>query len=258
MKIPFPQDSLVFSQQPYSSQFLNSLFQKYQKKPKPFIGVLVAHDHSQDLLLFILQGEPYAAAFLETGLIEPVDLSDFFLTLVTLKKPLLSLYSIDPVFFKALMVFCQKRPSMRATTELIDLERLLKELEDEEKEVILTLRQEEGIDFFYLRGGKLIETYYLVPEAVSKEGSLIEQLLVYTYTAASKKPLEVLVYRDVQVSAARDMAPATAFLSLGVVEYFLLPKPEVVTSQKLALVEPLGSQPINPPTLPCPATVPEL
>jgi pSer/pThr/pTyr-binding forkhead associated (FHA) protein len=67
----------------------------------------------------------------------------------------------------------------------------------------------------------------------------VEQLLVYTYTAAAKKPLEVLVFRDVQVSPARDMAPAAAFLPLGVMDYFLVSKPELIVSSPIGVINSL-------------------
>ncbi|HEX9756734.1 MAG TPA: FHA domain-containing protein [Nitrospiria bacterium] len=196
-------------------------------------------DSSQELFLFILHGEPYAAAVQSDQVMRPVDLYSYFSTMVSMKQPLLSLYSTDPVFFKSLQVFSHKRPSTKATTELIDLERLLKELEEEKKELVLGLRQEEGVNLFYLRQGKLVETYYLFSEQISNEGSLVEQLLVYTYTAAAKKPLEVLVFRDVQVSPARDMAPAAAFLPLGVMDYFLVSKPELIVSSPIGVINSL-------------------
>jgi len=239
VKIPFPPNSLVFSNQPYTSQFVNSLFQQYHTKKKPFNGILSAINPSQDLFLFILHGEPYAAAIQSDQVLRPIDLYTYFSTMVSMKQPMVSLYSTDPVFFKSFQVLSHKRPSTKATTELIDLERLLKELEEEKKELVLGLRQEEGVNLFYLRQGKLVETYYLFPKQISNEGSLVEQLLVYTYTAAAQKPLEVLLFRDVQVSPAKDMAPAAAFLPLGVMDYFLVSKPELIVSSPQGVVNSL-------------------
>ena len=66
----------------------------------------------------------------------PPHLNTFFSTLNSLEKPLLSLFSTDPVFFKSLLVFSHKRPSTKATTDLIDFERLLTELQEEKKEIV--------------------------------------------------------------------------------------------------------------------------
>ena len=186
MKIPFPQNSLVFSDQSFSSQFVDSIFQKNQKKTELFNGVLFARLASEEFLLFILQGEPYAAAVLSENAFKPIDLYSYFYCLGSNKQVLLSLFSVDPVFFKSLLVFSHNKPTTRATTEVINLERLLEELEEEKKEIILGFQQEDGIDLFYFREGKMVSPYYLYPDRVKKEGSLMEQLLVYTYTATSK------------------------------------------------------------------------
>jgi len=194
---------------------------------------------SEELVLFILQGEPYAAAVSSNNAFKPIDLYSYFSGLGANKQALLSLFSVDPVFFKSLLVFSHKKPTTRATMELINLDRLLEELEEEKKEIVLGFRQEEGIDLFYFREGKMVSSYYLYPDRVTKEGSLMEQLLVYTYTAASKNPIDVLVFQDVQVPPAKDMVPSTEFLSMGVMKYFLVSNPELIISSERGVVKTL-------------------
>ena len=239
MKIPFPANSLVFSDQSFSAQLVDSIFHQNQEKTKPFNGVLLARLPSEELLLFILQGEPYAAASLSNNIFKPIDLYGYFSGLGLNKQAFLSLFSVDPVFFKSLLVLSHKKPTTRATAELINLERLLEEFEEEKKEIVLGFHREEGMDLFYFREGKISPPYYLFPERVTKEGSLIEQLLVYTYTATSKKPIEVLVFQDVQVPPAKDMVPSIEFLPMGAMKYFFVPQPELVVSSEKGVVTTL-------------------
>lgn len=218
---------------------MDSLFVQYQKKATPFNGILLARLPSEELLLFILQGEPYAAVSLSEDVFKPVDIHSYFSGIGLNRQVLLSLFSVDPVFFKSLLVFFHKKPSTKATMELINLERLLEELEEEKKEIVLGFRQEEGLDLFYFREGKMVSPYYLFPDSVTKEGSLMEQLLVYTYTAASKNPIEVFVFQDVQVPPAHDRVPSIEFLPMGVVGYFLFSYPEIIVSSEKGVVKTL-------------------
>ncbi|HEY5600213.1 MAG TPA: FHA domain-containing protein, partial [Candidatus Manganitrophaceae bacterium] len=134
------------------------------------------------------------------------------------------------VFFKTFLVLAQKEPNIVATSDILNIEDLLKQIEKKKKEAVLMLKKGGEVNFFYFRNGKLSEGYFENPVEIKKEDAIADQLLVYTYSSGESDPMEVQVYYDLEVSPAVDVEDASLALKEGV-EHRLATRPRLVLKQ---------------------------
>jgi pSer/pThr/pTyr-binding forkhead associated (FHA) protein len=226
--LPLPANKVSFGDQPFSPEFMDAFFKMIRGKKKPFLGFLLAESDERQLLLFILQSDPYAASLLEDESPRSLSLHDFFTALNEMNHPALYLYGANPVLIKCLMVFCEKIPTTQATTTLIDIEVLLRQLQTEREDTVLALKKGKEVNLFYFSKGKLEELYFADPSSVPKEGSLEEQLLVYAFSGSKETPIGVLVYKDIAVSPSEDADVSWEELPTGMTAYFLRARPELI------------------------------
>ena len=228
MVLPLPAKKVNFGDQAFSPEFMDSLFKMIRGKKKPFLGLLLAESGTRHLLLFILQSDPYAASLVEDESTRSLSLHDFFTALNGMNRPAMSLYGADPVLMKCLLVFSQKTPTTQATTALIDIEALLRQLQADPEDTVLALKKGKDVNLFYFSKGKLEELYFANPGGGLMEGSLEDQFLMNAFSGSKEAPIGVLVYKDISALPAEDADVSWDELSTGLTDYFLRPRPELI------------------------------
>jgi pSer/pThr/pTyr-binding forkhead associated (FHA) protein len=226
-RIPLPKKAL-FSAQPYSAVFLNSVFKKLQERPEPFLGILRAEHEQGLLILFILQGEPYAAGGWLDGKHKALSLHEFFQRLAKLNKVKLFLYESDPVYLRCLMGILQKTPSTQVAMDLPKMKELLEHLKQESDERLLVLKRSEELNLFYFSGKRLVEAYW-GSENAALEGTSFEDHLLSCIAAGPHSTGEMLLYTDLQVISAPDAHQSISDEVIpAIVDQFLRPCPRLV------------------------------
>lgn len=222
-----PETETLFRDQAYSSDTFISLFSLINShKTSPSL-TLVGSDLDLRLILFILENRPYAAGKLLGDRFESLSLRDYFHA-ISEKKLSLTLNLVSPVFFKALMVIVQKTPTSGGTTDLVNVEVMLDRIKTSKKEAVITVKQTDGLNFFYFSNGRLHDAYFSKSTNISQDSSLEDQFLESIYTASDDSPIVVQSYEDVQISPAEDHDLQWEHSPNGIVEYFLRPRPELV------------------------------
>jgi pSer/pThr/pTyr-binding forkhead associated (FHA) protein len=227
-QVQLPQSKIVFSNRPYSPGVIDSLFELVKGQTGPTGWVLTSEDSDDVLLLYILQNSPYAAARYTGNQFKPLNIRDYFQALAGQDKPHLSLLACNPILFKCLLVLAQRLPTTTGTTELVNIEPLLRQIKASGKEVTVNLRRGEQINLFYFMNGDLKEAFFTDPDALSKESSPEDQLLELAYSRKAPTPVIVEAYYDVQTKPSADSDLCWQEWPGGVVEYFLRPRPELV------------------------------
>ena len=226
--LKLPKNETLFSKRPYSPRAINSLFSLVKNRSAPIGLTLIAELPDSELILFILENKPFAAARLQGDSFEPVSLREFFSLLSQAGDPLLTLNAVNPVLFKCLLVVSQKSPTTSGTTDLINPEALLEKVKSSGKESVAAVKTEESLSFFYFSGGKLSELCLADPPASTSDSPLEDQFLEFIYTSASNASVTLQTYEDVAVHPAKDQDLDWEESKEGVVDYFLRPRPELV------------------------------
>ncbi|MFY9271183.1 MAG: FHA domain-containing protein [Candidatus Manganitrophaceae bacterium] len=219
----------IFSQEKYMAGRIKSTFQELKSEGDSVIALLVLEEKDRFILLFILQDDPYFVSELKGEACSPLSFSDYFAELSQTEGKLF-FYEIDPVFFKALLVLAQKKPSIVGTADILDVEALLSQIERKKREAILRIKKREEVNLFYFREGVLSSGYFQASETMAKEGSLREQLLVYTYSSDEAVPMEIELFYDLNVGPAGDADDALEALGDGV-EQLLASRPRLILKE---------------------------
>jgi pSer/pThr/pTyr-binding forkhead associated (FHA) protein len=227
-QVQLPQTKIIFAHRPYSPGVIDSLFELVKGQTGPTGWILMAEDSDSDLLLFILQNSPYSAARVTGDQYKTLNLHDYFQALSGQSQPKLTLLATNPILFKCLLVLTQKLPTTSGTTDLVNVEPLLRQIKDSEKEVVLGLKRGREMNLFYFMKGKLQEAFFADPDSVSKDGPAEDQFLEYAYRGKPNAPVTVQAYYDAQVKAAGDSDLVWQEWPGGIVEYYLRPRPELV------------------------------
>jgi hypothetical protein len=200
-----PPGKRIFENKTFSKEFLELTLEEIRSAGE-FTGVLKsAGEHVQDLLFF-LKGKPYAAGRIEGDRPSSFNIRDFFEALPSGVKDhaLLSLHEIDPVFFKGMLVYLQREPTIKASTKLLNLDDILGQIQDQSAGALVILKRDGGMNFFFFFKGKAVKSHYAGPaDANSAAVPLTEQLVLFAYPN-DMAPVDAFVYLDIATSAAAD------------------------------------------------------
>lgn len=226
--IRLPQTKTVFTQRPYTPKVIDSLLQLVKNQTTASGWILLADDPQNALLLFILQNKPYAATAVKGDRFEVLSLREYFKNLSSMNQPQLSLFAANPILFKCLLVSAQKQPTLSGTTDLMNVEQLLRQVKTNKKEAVVSLKRIDELNVFYFLKGELQEAFFALPDGVSPDGSPEEQFLEYAYHASLPDPITVQGYYETKVDPAEDSDLPWLEWPGGIVDYYMKGRPELV------------------------------
>ncbi|MDP3260429.1 MAG: FHA domain-containing protein, partial [Thermodesulfovibrionales bacterium] len=175
---------------------------------------LKADEPDAAYFLFFLKGDAYAAGCIRNDKPMPISIKDFMQHISTdTSKRTLSLHKTDPVLLKGMLVFLQRDPSTKVTTDMINLDSFLNQIKSEQTAAFVILKRDNTYNFFYFHSGEPKMAHFADAShaGTTEDSTIAEQMLFYAYPT-DKTPVEVLVYRDIKTSEARDTADVKQFL----------------------------------------------
>ena len=178
------------------------------------MGMLKADEPDAAYFLFFLKGDAYAAGCIKNDKPMPISIKDFMQHISTdASRRTLSLHKTDPVLLKGMLVFLQREPSTKVTTDMINLDSILNQIKSEQAAAFVVLKKNNTYNFFYFHSGEPKIAHFAAASdaAMTEDSPIAEQMLLYAYPA-DKTPVEVLIYRDIKTSEASDTANVKQFL----------------------------------------------
>jgi len=226
----FPEGSIIFKDKPYTAEFFTLAMEEIDKAGESFMGILGADEPDTVYFLFFLKGDAYAAGCVRDNKPIPIDINDFMRHISTdTSKKILSLQKTDPVLLKEMLIFLQKEPSTKVTTDMINLEGILSQIKNDKAAAFIILKKNATFNFFYFHSGepKMAHFSDASMAGTTENSGIAEQMLLYAYPA-DKTPVELLIYRDIKTSEASDISDIKQFLRADALvhEQKEMPKPE--------------------------------
>ena len=217
----FPEGQVIFKNKPYTGEFLRITMDEIDKAGESFLGMLKADEPDAAYFLFFLKGDAYAAGCIKNDKPMPISIKDFMQHISTdSSKRTLSLHKTDPVLLKGMLVFLQRGPSTKVTTDMINLDSILNQMKSEQAAAFVVLKRHNAYNFFYFHSGEPKMAHFADTShaGTAEDSTIAEQMLLYAYPA-DKTPIEVLVYRDIKTSEASDTAEIKQFLIANALMY---------------------------------------
>lgn len=210
----FPEGSVIFRNKPYTSEFFTLAMDEIDKAGEAFMGILRADEAGAVYFLFFLKGDAYAAGCIKNDKPLPLSIKDFMRHISTdASKRTLSLYKADPVLLKGMLVVLQREPSTKVTTDMINLDNILNQIKSEQTTALVILKRDNNYNFFYFYSGEPKMAHFADASyaGTTEDCPIAEQMLLYAYPA-DKTPVEMLIYRDIKTSEAKDTAELKQFI----------------------------------------------
>jgi len=180
------------------------------------------HDHREGAsFLFVVSGSPYGAGQLAGDAFSFLEIHEFFAAYARQPQSPLSFFVADKRLLLGLMVLFRHRPALQFTTDLVDMEEVLRKLEARGGDAIVGIRAGDEWAITICTKGKPAANYFPPSGADAlKEPTTAEQLLVYVF---SRPPggVTVDVYEETRVNPAGDISLVTAETRGRLSEVFL-------------------------------------
>lgn len=205
IRIPF--DKKIYENKKFSKESIARTLKDIVKYKDKFFG-FIRIDKADDIqyFLFFLKSKCYAAGVVSRSRPFSTSIGDFFDHVLSSpeEKLTISLYEIDPVLLKGVLVFIQKEPTIKAEVKLIDLESILETIKRDDGNAFVLLKDRDMMNFFFFKNGKAMVAYFADTDyEVDQTASIAENLLSYAYTT-EQKAVEALIYRDIKTAPSED------------------------------------------------------
>ena len=231
-EINIPYLRTFFSKKPYKPEFFDLLFKKIKEKRSEGFDLILAETPKQKVYFVIMDGDPLGAVSLEEQAFKLLNGRDYFNLLGSLSDISLSMYAIDPVFAKCLLVPAQNKPVFSGPLKEKDLKAKMDAVRADKGENIVVLKDSQAVNFFYFKNGRGVESYFFQPGQKPMEDDLGDQLLVYALSH-DISVLSMEIYHKPVVHPLLEKPLTPDEISQGIVATFLKQKPKPTAVEKL-------------------------
>jgi hypothetical protein len=202
----FPEQNVLCNNQPISRKLLSGLLDKVFKTSAPLTGYLrITDSAASNYFLFFFNGVPYAAGEYVNGKPSGFTIGELgkHLQSADVDRMTVTFTETDPVLLKNMFLLLHKKPLIKASTDLIDLEDVVRQFGVKKVNAMISLCRNNTCNFFFFLDGKAALAHIADRDFERLEGlTLEEELLSYAYQPGSK--VEVNVFRDMVTAEADD------------------------------------------------------
>ncbi len=232
VRLQIPYRSVLLNPRDFDPAEFDAIVRDYLEKSRTTPVIIEVFNDNIQYLLFINEGQLYWAAANETEYFRPVKLREFFLSIRRTQFPTIIAYHVDIILYHSLLVYLQKKPELKVSSALVDLEELLDRTEKDCRNAIVSARQPGA--FFLLRyhGSKSLACYSGRSERNGPSVDAREDFLVKIYTMTAKRPLEINLFTDLTVTHAEDVHSIPSDYAGSVSSFYLSQPPRLVVRLK--------------------------
>lgn len=215
----------------------DALFGKITQERRIADGYFVQAHPDEIQLLFVVNGAPYGAGRLAADGFTFTEIHEFFAAFSRRPQSPLSFFIADKRLLLGLMVLFRHRPTLQFTTDLVDMEEVLKKLAARGVDAIVSIRAGDEWAISICNKGKPAANYFPLSGAEAlKEPTPGEQLLVYVFTRPPGG-VTVDVYEETRVGPAGDASLVTAEMRGRISEIFLKVAAKVAEEEEAPRLE---------------------
>lgn len=207
----FPEGHIIFRNKPHTAEFFSLTIDEIDNAGESFIGIVRVDEPDAAYFLFFLKGDAYAAGCIMNNKPMPISIKNCLQHMSTPSAEReITLYKTDPVLLKGMLVFLQREPSIKATTDMIHLNNIFAAIRDDKASAFVVLKKNDMHNFFYFQAGEPKMAHFVDDADVQKGRTIVEQMLLYAYPP-DKTSVEAMVFRDIKTTGASDTSALKSF-----------------------------------------------
>jgi pSer/pThr/pTyr-binding forkhead associated (FHA) protein len=231
IRLQIPYRLVLLNPRDFDPAEFDGIVRDYIERSRMSPVIIEVFNENMQYLLFINEGQLYWACANDAETCRPIRLRDFFLEIRRTQFPKIIAYQVDIILYHSLLVYLQKKPELKVSSALVDLEELLDRTEKDRFNAITSARNPGN--FFLLRhqAGKAIACYNLRSDR-GPAADAREDFLVKVFTATAKRPLEINLFTDLTVTHAEDVRSIPSDYPGSISAFYLSQPPRLIVRLK--------------------------
>lgn len=202
----FPEQNVLCKNQPFSRKLLSGLLEKVFEATTPITGYLrITDSAASHFFLFFLNGAPYAAGGYFNGTPAGFTIGELGKRLQSadVDRMTVTFSETDPVLLKNMLLLLHKKPFVKAPTDLIELDAIVRQFREGKVNAMISLCRNNTYNFFFFRDGKATLAHYADRDFERPEGLTLEEEL-RSYACQPGSRVEACVFREMVTAEADD------------------------------------------------------
>jgi pSer/pThr/pTyr-binding forkhead associated (FHA) protein len=231
VRLQIPYRQVLLNPRDLDPAEIDGLVRDYLERSRSAPVIVEVFNENIQYHLFVNEGQLYWACASEGEGFRPLRLREFFLEIRGTQFPKIVAYQTDIILYHSLLVYFQKKAELKVSSALVDLEELLDRTEKDGMSGIISARGPG--QFFLLRHqtGKPLACYNLRSDK-GPAANAREDFLVKVFTITAKRPLEINLFTDLNVTHAEDVRSIPADYAGSIASFYLSQPPRLVVRLK--------------------------
>lgn len=170
-------------------------------------GYFIISGKGDEVYLFVVGGKPYASGRIEQDGFSFLDVQEFFDAYSDIAAGDLSFCKTEKKLLLSILVYFRKQPSQKFTADMVDMEKVLKELETKGADSLIVTRCGDKMGFSICLKGR--PSFNFMPDGAYAQEQPRDGLLLYILGETSCTP-SIEIFTDIQMTPATDAIPPKA------------------------------------------------
>jgi pSer/pThr/pTyr-binding forkhead associated (FHA) protein len=242
LRLQIPYSRVLLNPRDFDPSDFDSLLKHFIEVSRNHPLVMEIFNNHIQYLLFVRDGQPYWASVSTGDAFTGLSLKEFFSKIRRAQFPQIVVYFTTLTLYHSLIVYLQKKPDLKVSSSLVDLDDLLDKTESENKSALITAYQPGNLLMLRFQDGKEMACYHERAEGRPDEANIREDFLVKVYTLTTHRPFEINLFTDLAVTHSEDSRPLPENFQGSVLSFYLSQAPKIVVKLKN---RPLKTYPFN-------------
>jgi pSer/pThr/pTyr-binding forkhead associated (FHA) protein len=231
-RLQIPYNKVLMNPADFDPAEFDSLLRHFLDVSRKLPVVLEVFNDYIQFYLFIRDGQLYYVATNNGEEFNGITLKEFFSNLKRTQFPKIVVYHTKMILYHSLLIYMQKKPDLKVSSSLVDLDDLLDTTEHDEKSVLVTACHSGNLIMIRYQGGEAVACYHAYSEGKTKEANIREEFLVKVYTLSTHNAFEINIFTDLVVVHAEDARPIPPDYYGTISSFFLTQRPRLVVKLK--------------------------
>lgn len=228
VRLQIPYDRVLLNPTDFNPAEFDSLLRRFLATSNRIPIILEVFNDYTQYLLFLREGQFYWAGQMGPEWFDSISIRDFFSSLGRTQFPQVVVYEANLVLYHSLLVYLQKKPDLKISSSLVDLDDLLDKTEVEHKNALVTALQPGNLVMLRYKEGKAIASYHGLALHRNKGIDFREEFLVKVYTMSTHSTFEINLFSDLVVTHAEDARHIPSDYNGTIASYFMNQPPRLI------------------------------
>lgn len=161
-----------------------------------------------------------------------VTIRTFLSNLRKTQFPKIIVYQTSLVLYHSLLVYLQKKPDLKVSSNLVDLEELMNDVERKRCSALMTASQPGNLILLRYQDGRPLSCYGGSRAAPPREANGRDDFLVRIYTLSTHSPFEIKLFTELMVRHAEDARQLPGGYAGSISMFYLSRPPKLIVRLK--------------------------